>query len=134
MSVVMMALGGYRFSVATAAYQDLDRNSDYRWASAERIGKDNALQFTGPGEETISLSGTILPHYRGGLGQLDAMRAEAAKGKPLILVDGLGRVWGKYCITKVHERQSAFLSVGAPLKVEFGLDLKKYGGDEETGP
>ncbi|TAN72313.1 MAG: hypothetical protein EPN20_03760 [Magnetospirillum sp.] len=68
------------------------------------------------------------------MGQLDAMRAEAGKGKPLMLVDGLGRVWGKYCITKVHERQSALLGNGAPLKVDFSLDLVLYGDDEETGP
>ncbi|TAN71131.1 MAG: phage tail protein, partial [Magnetospirillum sp.] len=99
MTEVMMALGGYRFSLSTAAYQDLDRTNEYRWAAQERMGRRSARQFTGPGDETIALSGVILPHYRGGLGQLDAMRAEAGKGKPLMLVDGLGRVWGKYCIT-----------------------------------
>ena len=33
----------------------------------------------------------IYLHFKGGLSQLGAMRAEAGKGKPLILVNGAGR-------------------------------------------
>lgn len=132
MTEVMMALGEYRFGLSTAAFADLQRTSEYRWAKQERMGRKPARQYTGPDGDTISLSGVIYPHYRGGLGQINAMRAQAGKGKPLLLVDGLGRVWGKFCLVKVQEGQTRFLSNGVPLKMDFNLSLEEYGDDDEV--
>lgn len=73
-SLNMMALGPYRFSLSTAAFQELEHTSAWRWPSIERIGQRPALQYVGPGEDTIRMRGTIYPHFRGGLGQLSEMR------------------------------------------------------------
>lgn len=132
-SFVMMALGDFRFGLDTAAYQDLSRTNSWRWPSVERIGARPALQFVGPGEESISMSGQIYPHFRGGLGQISAMRAEADKGEPLLLVDGTGQVWGKYVITDIREGQKVFFSNGAPRVQDFDITLQAYGGEEEAG-
>lgn len=129
-SSVMLALGEFRFSIDTAAYQNLERSSSYRWDSVDRLGVRPAMQFIGPGEDTVTLDGTIYPSFRGGLGQVTAMRAEAAKGEPLLLVDGAGRVWGLYVITDIRETQTVFFSNGAPRKIDFNLTLKMYGGDQ----
>jgi len=37
MNETMMALGDYRFSVDTAAYQELKRSQAYRWQPQERL-------------------------------------------------------------------------------------------------
>lgn len=132
MTEIMMALGDYRFSLSTAAYKDLERTSEWRWAKQERMGRKPARQFNGPDGDSLTLTGTIYPHFRGGLGQINAMRKEADKGKPLILVDGTGKVWGKWCIVKAHERQSQFLPNGVPLKMDFDLSLEEYGPDDEV--
>lgn len=129
-SRVMVALGDYRFSVDTAAYQNLERCTNYRWAAVERMGQKPQQQYLGPGEDTISLDGVLYPAYRGGLGQLSEMREEAAKGEPLLMVDGTGRVWGDFCITEVRETQTAFFSNGQPRKVEFSLSLTASGEDQ----
>lgn len=126
-SYVMLALGDYRFGLSTAAYQTLERTSQWRWPTQDRIGTAPASQFVGPGGETVSLSGMIYPHYKGGLGQLDAMRAEAGKGEPLMLVDGTGKVWGKYVITEIREGQRTLFSNGAPRCQEFDVTLQSYG-------
>lgn len=126
-SFVMMALGDFRFGLDTAAYQELSRSNSWRWPSVERIGARPALQFVGPGEDTITLNGQIYPHFRGGLGQLAAMRKEADKGEPLMLVDGRGIVWGKFVITDLRETQGTFFSNGAPRCQEFDLTLQAYG-------
>ena len=127
----MLALGEYRFSVDTAAYQELVRTSEYRWQAQERLGSRPAQQYLGPGEESIELTGTIFPAYRGGLGQLDAMRAEAGKGQPLMLASGSGDVLGKWCITRVEETRSLFHADGAPRKKEFRLRIVHYGQENE---
>ena len=41
---VMMQLGAFQFSISTAAYQELTRRSEYRWASQDRFGKQPNLQ------------------------------------------------------------------------------------------
>lgn len=131
-SFVMMALGEFRFGLDTAAYQELSRSNSWRWPSVDRIGARPAVQFAGPGEETISMTGQVYPHFRGGLGQIAAMRAEADKGKPLLMVDGTGQVWGKYVITDIRETQKTFFSNGAPRCQDFDLSLQAYGGEEEA--
>jgi hypothetical protein len=129
-SMVMMALGDFRFSLNTAAYQELSRTNSWRWPTVDRIGARPASQFVGPGEDSIRISGQIFPHFRGGVGQIDAMRAEADKGEPLILVDGTGRNWGKYVITDISEGQGIFFSNGAPRRQDFDISLQAYGGED----
>lgn len=126
---VMMKLGAFTFSVNTAAYDEFSRTSAFRWQGQERYGQFPAQQYTGPGEDTITLSGDIYPNYAGGLGQLNAMRFEAGKGMPLFLVDGRGFIWGKWVIKSVHESQTTFFADGVPRKQSFSLELTRYGND-----
>jgi len=65
---VMMALGTYRFSLASAPYQSLSRSAAWRWPSQDRLGAHPVRHYTGPGEQSIHLDGTIHPHYKGLLG------------------------------------------------------------------
>ena len=145
---IMMALGNYRFSVTTAAYQALKRSTPYRWSEQSRAGRRPAMQFLGIGKETVELSGTIYPLFNGGenviesdmdkkrynvtlggLKQIDAMRAEAGQGKPLMLTDGTGAVWSRWCIESIEEDQTVFLPGGIPKKQTFRLSLSFYGDD-----
>ena len=123
---VMMQLGAFQFGVNTAAYQGLSRSDEWRWPDQERFGQAPALQYTGPGATTITLDGILYPEWRGGLGQLDAMRAEAGKGRPLVLVDGRGQALGMWVIERVDESQSIFAAGGVARRVEFTLQLKRF--------
>ncbi|MEZ6853022.1 phage tail protein [Halodesulfovibrio aestuarii] len=129
----MMRLGEYVFSLDTAVYQSMSRTSKYNWAEQARIGRNPSLQYTGTGADTLSLPGIIFPTFKGKLRQLEAMRAEAEKGTPLLLIDlyGLNKVnrnvLGYWCITSVKEKTSDYLAGGIPQKIEFTLDLKYFG-------
>ena len=128
MGSIMMRLGVYKFSLDTAAYQELSRTAEYRWARQERIGTNDALQFTGLGPETLELRGVVFPLFRGGLDQVKKMRAQASLGVPLPLIDGLGKVWGLWALEQISERQSIFMPRGAPKRIEFDLRLSRYDG------
>lgn len=128
-SSYMMALGEYRFSIDTAAYQQLQRTTEYRWQSQARVGRLPAQQYVGPGIDNITLNGVIHPYYKGGLKQLDAMRAEAGKGKPLHLTDGLGHPWQQWVITHIEEAQDTLFKDGTPQKITFRIQLTRYGED-----
>ena len=123
----MMALGPYRFSLNTGSYQSLKRHSDYRWASCSRIGKDSVVQYVGKGEETLDLEGVIYPHYKGGFGQVDTMRDLAEKNVPHLLIDGQGHILGRWVIRHLEETLTAFLMDGTPRKIEFRLQLTRFG-------
>ncbi|KRR21719.1 phage tail protein [Bradyrhizobium retamae] len=125
-STVLLALGAYRFAVSNGAYQKFDRTSSWRWPSTERIGMAPAPQYVGPGDDTITIDGVIFPHFRGGLRQIDQMRAQAGLGMPLPLVSGYGRYLGVYVIEKIRETQDVLMSDGAPRKIEFQIELKAY--------
>ncbi|WP_246534520.1 phage tail protein [Aliiroseovarius lamellibrachiae] len=126
---VMMALGAFRFGMANGAYQEFNRSTPHRWSKVNRIGRAPALQYGGPGTEEITISGVIYPAFRGGLRQVDGMRAKASLRAPLMMTDGLGWIWNRWVITNVDEGKSFFLADGAPRKIEFTLKLEAYGGD-----
>lgn len=125
-SLTMMRLGPFGFGISTAAYQQLRRTTDYSWPGIERYGQFDALQYTGPGMDTITLSGVIIPEYRGGTWQLDNLRNLAATGEPQLLVSGLGMVLGYWVIDRVEEGQSVFAVAGVPRRQEFTVSLRRF--------
>lgn len=132
MTNVMMALGEFRFELSTAAYQSLERQTNYHWASSDRLGTNPAKQFTGY-DETINLSGVIFPAFKSGIEQLNKMRAMAGRGEALLLVDGRGEVHGYWVVNSIAETGNYFLSNGVSRKQEFRLELGFYGFDRPAG-
>lgn len=127
----LIILGPFRFSLATAAFDEMSRSSGYDWKQIDRIGVAPALQFTGPAAETITMRGRIIPGFTGGVEQLAQMRALAGLGRPLFLVDGMGRVHGNWVIEAVNDTGTMHFSDGMPRIATFDLTLKKY--DDGTG-
>ena len=124
--LVMMALGSFRFGMTNGAYQQFSRSAGYRWNQVNRIGREPALQYLGPGTQEVTIEGVIYPNFKGGLRQVDLLRQKADSGLPMMMVDGLGRVWKRWVIVQVAERKSYFLRDGAPRKIEFSVTLKSY--------
>ncbi len=127
--MISMILGSYISSLHTAAYEMLQRTTDYRWKAQERIGQRPAQQFLGIGSDNITLNGTIMPDFAGGHSQIVRMRASAEEGEALMLVSGTGAILGKWCITKIAETNSILLSNGVGRKIEFTMNLSRYGED-----
>lgn len=120
---MLLSLGMFIFAVRTLAYDELQRKMDWRHARTSRFGARDATQFVGPGDETISLSGSAYAEISNGAVSLDELREMASKGEAWPLVDGTGRVLGAYVITAVDERESYFFPDGTPRKIDFGIDL-----------
>jgi phage protein U len=129
MSEVMMRLGSFGFSMTTAAYQEFQRTSAYTFAAIPRFGKDDALQSTGRGADTVMLPGVIYPEFFSGTGQLDALRALADEQVPQVMIDGRGNMLGEWVIEEVEERGSFFGPAGVALKQEFTVKLRRYQDD-----
>jgi phage protein U len=119
----------YYFNLDTAAFDELRRSTEFRWASQERLTRRPAQQAVGIGEEKITLKGAIFPGFKGGLKQLDTLRSLGAQLKPLTLTTGYGDVLGTWCLKSVEEEQSALLQGGIPRKQAFTLEFVRYGDD-----
>ncbi|MGO4366425.1 phage tail protein [Pseudomonas sp. PAB10] len=119
----------YYFNLDTAAFDELRRSTEFRWASQERLTRRPAQQAVGIGEEKITLKGAIFPGFKGGIKQLDTLRSIGAQLKPLTLTTGYGDVLGTWCLKSVEEEQSALLQGGIPRKQAFTLEFARYGDD-----
>ncbi|MBB4212772.1 hypothetical protein EV659_1161, partial [Rhodothalassium salexigens DSM 2132] len=116
---MLLSLGGVRFEVGAASYDQLRRADRWRWSAHARIGRAEAIQFTGREAATIDLDGTLYPGQMGNPGQiggdaraLDRLRALADAGRPLDLVAGTGAVLGLWVIVSIEDAQGPFFADG----------------------
>lgn len=126
---MMCALGMFVFSLSTAAYQELQRQTDWRHASNNRVGAAPARQFVGRGDDSITLPGIIFPELAGRALSLDALRLMANTGKAWPMVEGSGRIYGLWVIESLSETKTIFFSNGTPRRIEFTLSLKRTDDD-----
>ena len=122
---MMMALGMFIFSLPTLAYQELQRQTDWRHPSSSRVGTNPARQFAGRGDDIITLPGVVLPELAGTPISLDALRYMADTGKAWPLVEGTGRILGIWVIESITETRSLFFQDGAARRIEFSIKLTR---------
>jgi phage protein U len=126
---MMLALGMFVFSLSTAAYQALQRQTEWRHTSSNRVGSAPARQFLGRGDDSITLPGVILPELAGSALSLDALRLMANTGKAWPMVEGTGRIYGLWIIESLSETKTLFFRDGTPRRIEFTVSLKRIDDD-----
>jgi hypothetical protein len=125
MQYQMMAFGQFAFGMGTLAYQQLQRQTDWRHAENSRVGARPAGQYVGPGQDRISLSGLLVPEFAGNRLALDQLRTMGDAGSAWPLVSGDGTVLGQYVLMSVHETQAVHMQDGTPRRIEFQLELRR---------
>ena len=126
---MMMAYGMFVFALNSAPYQELQRQSAWRHEGQGRVGKRPARQFLGPGDDTITLTGTLLPHFTGGQQNLDQLRQMAAEGAAWPLIEGNGTFYGLYVIESISEAKSHQMRDGSAQRIGFSLTLQRVDDD-----
>ncbi|WPP47693.1 phage tail protein [Pseudomonas sp. AN-1] len=126
---MMMCLGQFVFSLSTLAYQDFQRQTQWRHPSNSRVGARPARQFAGPGDDTITLQGLLAPELTGSIESLDKLREMADTGSAWPLVEGTGRVYGLYAIEGLNEGRTLFFQDGAARRIEFTVNLVRVDDD-----
>jgi phage protein U len=137
-SDLMMRWGEFKWGVPTSApkYQRMMRTSEYRWTAVDLIGQLAALQYVGPGAETVTLAGLFWPHdvqteetfaddFNDALKMMDNLRAASEDGKPRQLADSRGKVWGEFVMVRVEESHDLFWMNGIPKRISFTVQLRK---------
>ena len=120
-----MALGEFIFGLATNfPYETLDRKTSGGWVSLDIISSKPKSHNTGQSLETLRLTGKA--QWAEGMAKLDELRAMADARKPYPLVDGVGRVWGRWRIDDVSENQKRVLDDGTATLLEWSLELQEF--------
>lgn len=127
----MLQIGAVAFSTIGPHYDKLASSAKATWARQKRFARADALQFTGMGEEAVTVSGTIYTDYFQGFSSLSTLRAQMPR--PQMLVSGAGDVFGLWCIVGVSNEQTYQDQRGRPRKVTFDVKLERYGEDGVGG-
>lgn len=120
-----MALGSFVFGLGSGfPYERLERKTSGGWVSLDIISSKPKSHNTGQGLESLRLSGKA--QWAEGMARLDELRAMADARQPYALVDGVGRVWGRWRINDVTEGQQRVLDDGTTSLLEWSLDLEEF--------
>lgn len=95
------------------------------FAAHDVIGAARPLEFTGPSDETLSLSGQLVTHrHAGALEGLDALKAMARSGEPQIVMRGDGRCLGWMAIKSVEGKESYLDGSGVGRIIAVSIKLQ----------
>lgn len=126
---MMFSLDQFVFSLKTAPFKELQRQRNWKHRTSSRVNARDASQFTGLGDDTITLNGMVAPESIGSIASLDQLATMADIGAAYVLVDGIGTVYGAFIIESLNETQSYHTAEGVPRKIEFNLSLKRVDDD-----
>lgn len=123
--MALMNLGMFVFDLPTLAYDQLKWRCAWKHASTDRVGARPAGQYVGPGDITITLTGSLAPIAMGDIGSLNELRDMADSGEAWPLLDGAGRNFGAFVITSLDEDQKSIMDNGVPRISDFSLSLQR---------
>lgn len=121
---MLLSLGLFVFSINTLSYQSLQRTTQWRQNSQQRIGERPSYQYLGPGKDELAISGWIAPEIAGSERSLQNLRDMADTGAPYLLVDGSGKLHGLWVIKKISDNRTHFYPNGEARRIEFSIHLE----------
>ncbi|MDM8011766.1 MAG: phage tail protein [Parasphingorhabdus sp.] len=124
----LLALGLFAFGMDSLPFSQIERSASWRHGKQERFGARPANQFLGPGEDTITITGTLVPEIAGSRSALPTLHDMADTGDAHALILGTGELIGNFTINNVAESQSNFLDNGVPRKNDFTITLGRVDG------
>jgi phage protein U len=111
---MMMVFGMFVFMLRTTPYQQLQHSQEWRHVKNERVNQSAGWQYIGAGDDNITLSGVLYPEITGGNLSLSALETIGYAGRPWPLIEGTGRIYGMYVLTRLERGKSEFDRFGNP--------------------
>lgn len=130
---MMMIYGMFVFELRTAPYQTFNHTLDWRHVKNDRVGRSAKWQYAGPGEDKITLAGTLYPEVTGGDISLELLKTSAYVARPMPLIEGTGTIYGMYVITNLVTERTEMFTDGKAKKIDFNLSLSRVSEDIREG-
>lgn len=129
----LLALGPHIFEIAPLNFQEIRSLTEVKWPATPRFGKRPGRQFTGYGEDPITISGLLYPEELGGREELKAIKLTAKAAQPIImmgwssLLTSAAEVFGRVVILSVDDSQTIISKSGYGRKLEFSIEVAPIG-------
>ena len=120
---MLMQLGTVTFEVWPLNIEEYDRETGFDFVSKDVMGGRRPREAMGEGDETMTLSGKILPSHFGGLGNLEELQTMMQSGMAQKLVRGDGKNLGWFTIDKIRERSRFLDRHGVGREIVFDVAL-----------
>lgn len=127
---MLLALGQFVFSVDTMTYSELQRSRSWSYASNSIAQGRDQHQYTGVGEETVTIPFLIYQsHGFGNRQSIDDLSEMADSGSGYVLIDGSGYLYGVFAITAIDETRSHITNRGVARKIDGTMKLMRVDDD-----
>lgn len=120
---MILNLGGFLFETRHAVSIEMSATSGI--ASNERINNSVAHYRASLGRTNLSLAGRTLPNSGDGNKKLKKLWQLMREAKPLSLVAGDGKYYGKFVILEIKETRSIWTNDAKFLAQEFTINLEQ---------
>lgn len=127
---MLLCLGQFVFNIDTMTYSELQRSRSWSYAS-NSIGQGrDQHQYTGAGEETVTIPFLIYQsHGFGNRQSIDDLSEMADSGSGYVLIDGSGYLYGVFAISAIDETRSHISSLGVARKIDGTMKLMRVDDD-----
>ncbi|MGY6703167.1 phage tail protein [Roseinatronobacter sp.] len=106
---------------------DVNRSASADFAVKPLIGAMQAREFMGEGDDTLTISGQLLPFKTGGLTELEVAHQFRKSGQRLPVMRGDGKMMGWFVIESIQERHSELMRDGVGFVVKHQIQLARVG-------
>jgi len=128
-----IALGAFQFQALGFQMGDLARDLQTPWSEIDVAMRFDALHWTGPKSDAVTIRGVIFPEEFGGLASLHGLAAAARAGRPLTLVTGAGEVGGRFVVMSISEEWGFIDAAGRPRRDAYQIQLRRYASASAGG-
>ncbi len=121
---MILALGQFLFNTDSLTFNELQRKRSWSLPSNAVADGRNQYQFTGVGEETISIPFKIYQeHGFGNRQSIEDLAEMASTGAGYVLIDGSGYIYGVFAIKGIDDNRTILTAQGVPRKIDGTLNL-----------
>lgn len=122
---MLAAIGMFVFDTQTLLPDRIGRDRAWRHARDDRFLAPAASQFVGPGDDKVTITGTLVPELAGSASAIETLAEMATEGEAWPLMDGTGTILGTYTIDRLANEGALLIDNGLARKVDFTLELTR---------
>ena len=127
---MILSLGQFVFNVDTMTFSEMQRSRSWSYGSNSIAQGRDQHQFTGAGEETVTIPFMIYQsHGYGDRQSIDDLSEMADSGSGYVLIDGSGYIYGVFAITSLDETRSHITNRGVARKIDGTMKLMRVDDD-----
>lgn len=130
---MLYMLGTVVIDTAPFSIDEMERVADASIVAKPVIGGRMPKEFTGEGEDDITLSGQILPLHVGGMNELETLHEMRRRGARFPVQRGDGWRPGWYAITRITENHRDLSRDGIGHVVQHEISMTRVDGDAGDG-